>query len=347
MPASASAPAPANPVPVPRALHGPGRAAVVLLAMGKSAASRLLTRFDAAELKEIARAASTLGTVSPGDLETIIEEFASEFSEGMSLHGTADEVEKLLTGVLPGEQISDIMSDVLGQKQSTSAVWDRASQTAEGPMADFLANEHPQVAALILAKMQAETSAKILAHMPEDFRNDLMRRLTSLRPVTPSALRLLESSMHEALLTTLSRNASSDTYGRVADILNRLEPDQADGILAALEKERPDVVKALKRLIFRFDDISKLAQKARSKVFDQVPAEQVVLALRGCDAELTELILSSIASRARRMVEHELQSGDEVDPRAVNEARRAIADRIMDMISRGEIELNASENEDG
>ena len=49
--------------------------------------------------------------------------------------GTADEVEKLLTGILPGEQISDIMADVMGQKTATSnsAVWDRVAQIAERP----------------------------------------------------------------------------------------------------------------------------------------------------------------------------------------------------------------------
>ena len=115
MPASAAAAAAS--VPAPRALQGPDRAAALLLAMGKPAASRLLKRFDSAELKEIARAASALGTISAGDVESLIEEFAGEFAAGMSLMGTADEVEKLLTGILPGEQISDIMADVIGQKR--------------------------------------------------------------------------------------------------------------------------------------------------------------------------------------------------------------------------------------
>ena len=82
----------------------------------------------------------------------------------------------------------------------------------------------------------------------------------------------------------------------------------------------------MRRLLFRFEDIGRLDAKARSTVFDRVQADQVVLALRGTSAELREMVLSSIAARSRRMVEHELESGDEPDPKAVAEARRAIKD---------------------
>ena len=185
----------------------------------------------------------------------------------------------------------------------------------------------------------------MLGSMPPELRNGLMRRMTSLKPVTAAALRVLESGMHDALLTTLERNTASDAYLRMADILNRMEPEQTDEILSAIEEGRPDVAKSLRRLLFRFEDLAKLTPKARATVFDQIPADKVVLALREVEGELLEMVLSSIASRTRRMVEHELQSAGEVDPRAVNDARRQIADRAMALISKGEIDLNASENE--
>jgi flagellar motor switch protein FliG len=347
--AAAAAPAPAaGTVPGPRKLHGPDRAAALLLAMGKPAASRLLRRFDTAELKEIARAVSGLGTIAPGDLESLIEEFSGEFAAGMSLMGTADEVEKLLTGILPGEQITDIMADVMGQKPATtSGVWERVSQISETSLAEFLGGEHPQTAALILSRVRPETAASVLTATPPDLRNALMRRMTALKPVTPAALRVLESGMHDALLTTLEKSGASDAYLRMADILNRMEPGQTDEILSAIEEGRPDVAKSLRRLLFRFEDLAKLTPKARAIVFDQIPAEQVVQALRQVDGELLEMVLSSIASRTRRMVEHELQSAGEPDPKAIKAARRLVADRAMELISKGEISLNASENEPG
>ena len=342
---SAAAAAVVSNVPAPRVLHGADRVAALLLAMGKPAASRLLKHFDSAELKEIARAASGLGTIPAPELEAIIEEFAEQFAAGMSLLGTAQEVEKLLTGILPTEQISEVMADVLNQKAITSTVWERSSEAQEQALVDFLVNEHPQTAALILSKLRPASAAKAIAQMPEGLRHNLIRRMAALKPVSASAMRLLESSMHDALLTVLSKSAANDTNVRIADILNRMEREIIDGILTNIEEARPDTAKALKRLLFRFEDISRLTPKARMTVFDEVPAEQVVLALRGTEAEFKELVLSSMASRARRMVENELQSTDEPDPRAVGDARRSIANRIMELGAKGEIDINFSENE--
>ena len=331
-------------VPAPRSLHGADRVAALLLAMGKPAASRLLKHFDSAELKEIARAASGLGTIPAPALEVVIEEFADQFAEGMSLIGTAHEVEKLLTGILPTEQISEVMSDVLNQKPITNTVWERSSEAQDAALVEFLSSEHPQTAALILSKLRPASAARVIGHLPEPLRNNLMRRMTVMKPVSASAMRLLESSMHDALLTVLNKSSVNDTNVRIADILNRMEHEIIDGILSNIEEVRPDTAKALKRLMFRFEDIAKLTAKARMTIFDQVPAEQVVLALRGTDDTFKELVLSSIASRARRMVESELASSDEPDPKAVNEARRSIADRVMELIGKGEIDINASEN---
>lgn len=335
---------PAAAVPAPRTLNGPDRVAALLLAMGKPAASRLLKHFEPGDLKEIARAAAGLGMLQPPDVELLVEDFSKEFAAGVNLLGTAEEVEKLLTGILPGEQISDIMADVLGQNKNN--VWERASEAAEGALVSFLKSEHPQTAALILSKVAPATAAKVVGQMPEASRNNLMRRMATMKPVLAPAMRLVEGGMSEALTSVLGQSAVRETNVRIADILNRMEHDQIDAILGNIAELRPDTAKALKRLLFRFEDIVKLTPKDRMAVFDQVAAEQIVLCLQGTDAEFRESVLSTIASRARRMVEHELENGGEPDLRAVTEARRQICDRVMELAGRGEIELNASENDE-
>jgi flagellar motor switch protein FliG len=340
----AQAAAVATSVPAVRTLQGADRVAALLLAMGKPAASRLLKHFDSAELKEIARAASNLGTIPASELEVAIKEFADQFAAGMSLLGTAQEIEKLLTGILPSEQISEVMSDVLNRKSITSTVWERSSEVQDAVLVEFVTKEHPQTAALILSKLRPASAARVIGRLPEAFRNNLMRRMTMMHPISASAMRLLESSMHDALLTVLGKTAGNDTNVRIADILNRMEHEIIDSVLSNIEEARPDTAKALKRLMFRFEDIAKLSAKARMTIFDEVPAEQVVLALRNTDAEFRELVLSSIASRARRIVEHELESSDEPEARAVSDARRAIAERVMQLIGKGAIDINVSEN---
>jgi flagellar motor switch protein FliG len=99
-------------------------------------------------------------------------------------------------------------------------------------------------------------------------------------------------------------------------------------------------------LMFTFDDIVKLQPKARSVLFDKIPTELVVLALKGTDIAFRDSILSSLAARARRIVDSELASGGPALQRDVLKARRMIADTALELSGNGEIELNSSEDED-
>jgi flagellar motor switch protein FliG len=322
-------------------LQGPEKVAALLLAAGKPVASRLLKHFDPVELKEITRSAAELGAVSAGEIETLIEEFAHEFAAGMSLLGTAREVEKLLTGVLPGEQIAEIMSDVLGRGDST--IWERASGIPEAAIAEFLAREHPQTAALVLSKLKTDSSAKALAALPGPLRNELMRRMLTLKPISDVALCLLEEGVHEELVLGHARNPRGAAHARAAEIVNSMKPEEIEELLGSLAVERPEEAAALKRMLFRFEDIRKLSPKACAALFDQVPAERVVLALAGMDQPFRELVLSSLAARARRIVESELASGDPPAVKNVADARRQIAERALAMIRREEIEFGGAE----
>src|SRR2546430_16779963 len=89
----------------PKALRGAEKAAALLLYMGKPLASRLLTQFDADELKQITRSIAELGAVPAPALETLVEDFAGQFANGADLLGSPDEVQQMLDGVLPPEQI--------------------------------------------------------------------------------------------------------------------------------------------------------------------------------------------------------------------------------------------------
>ena len=327
-----------------KTFRGPDKVATLLLAMGKPLAARLLKHFDADELKQITRSAADLGSVSIPMLEELIEEFAGNFSTGVDLFGTASEVELLLNGVLPPEQIADIMADVLGG--SNASMWERLASVPEPVFVSYLTKEHPQTMTVILSRVGPAFAAKIMGQLPREMRNEIMRRMLAMTPVKERAMRALENTIQDDLLSNVSRNARGDTNARMADIINKMKRDQMEDVLQNLAEVRPKDAEMLKGLLFTFDDIIKLPARSRMVLFDNVPTERIVLALKGTDNAFRELILSSLASRARRMVETELTSGSPASQRDVLKARRAIADVALEMSERGEIELNPPEGEE-
>jgi flagellar motor switch protein FliG len=327
-----------------RRLEPVDQVAALLLAMGKPAAGRLIKYFEPDELKRITRSASNLGAVSPEQLDTVVEHFSAEFSAGNSLIGTANEVEKLLSGLLPADQIADILADVRGN--ATRSVWERLGTVQESVLASYLVKEHPQTAALILSKVKPATAAKVMGHLPAPLRNTVMRRMLSFKPIVDDVLHAIEKTLHEDFMINGARNSGADTHAKMADIINKMERQQMDDALTSLGESRPKSVEILKGLLFTFDDIVKLAPRARTTLFDAVPNDRLVLALKGTDAEFRTTVLSALSARVRRMVEHELNGGEPAAQRDVMEARRSITDMAMDMAGRGEIEINPGGEDD-
>jgi flagellar motor switch protein FliG len=325
-------------------LRGPDKVAALLLSMGRPLAGKLLQQFDTEEIRIVTRAAADLRPVTTQELEILIEEFAFKFSSGPNILGTVGELEKLLTNVLPPEQVADIMADVLGS--TNRSIWDRISSVSESLLATYLLKEHPQMAALILSKVKPACAAKVMGQLPAQVRNGLMRRMLSLKPIVEEAMRIVDKTLHEDFMLNFARNMGADTYSRMADIINKMERSHMEDTLKNLAASRPKSAEVLKSLLFTFDDIANITPKARMAIFDQIAADKIVVALKGTGPGFRELILGALASRTRRLVEHELHAGTPSSQRDVLEARRAITDLALEMANRGEVELNPDQDDE-
>lgn len=327
-----------------RPLQGIDRVAALLMAMGTPAANRVMKHFEADEIRLITRSIAAMKPVSTAQIETLVEDFASNFAGGANLVGTAADVERLLEGVLPPDQIAEIMNDIMGA--ANQSIWDRISTVNENVLAAYVAKEHPQTAALMLSKVKPACAAKVLSFIPEEKRNGIMRRMLTFKPIVEATMQVIERTVHEDFMMNFSRNAGADPHARMADIINKMDRDAMETVLASLANTRPKSAEILKGLLFTFDDIVKLTPRARTSLFDQVPTDKLVLALKGTDPEFREIILQSLGARVRRMVEQEMAGSEPAPAKDVMEARRTVTDLALDMAGRGEIEISSGAEED-
>jgi flagellar motor switch protein FliG len=321
-------------------LNGPQRAAALLLSMGRPLASRLLKHFDDVELRDVTRAATQLGAIPRASLEALVDEFADHFTAGLDLQSSVGEVEQLLTEALPAEQAAGILSDVFGG--AISEVWEKVGVTVDSKLALYLEREHPQTSCYILAKLDSGYSAGVLSKMGRELRNEIIRRMISPQPTSEAALKIVEAALSADLLGN-QQSGASDTRARVADIVNKLEPSEVEDVMQSIEQLQPKEAAALKKMLFSFEDLVKLSVRARSTLFDNISTDIVVLAFRGAAPEFRDAVLSSMASRARRLVESELNNGASPPQREIAKARRAIVEVVLKLAQRGEIELSPSD----
>ncbi|PPD45585.1 MAG: flagellar motor switch protein FliG [Methylocystis sp.] len=321
-----------------RPLDGVEMVAAALLAISSDASSRVLKHFDQEELRRLALVASRLGAIPAPVIGEIHELFAEEISGGkLELVGDAVHAEALLARALPEEQVADIMSDVRGG--SNAFFWRRLATLPHKTIADYLAQERPQTIAVVIGKLESAAAAQALAELPAATRAQTMRRLLTAKPVSEVVLRIVEGSLRDDLFSGAGAPSSSDASVRVAGIINQLEAEQVNEILYGLDESEPVLAAQLRTLVFSFEDITKLGQRARMIVFDQASTERVILALRGADALLRDAVLPCLSARTRRMVEAELASAVTPPRRDILGAQREIANLVLRLADQGLIDL--------
>lgn len=321
-----------------RELTGPEKAAALLLMMGKPPAARLLKQFDEPEVRAVARAAAGLGPIPATTLDRLVDEFVTDFSAGAELLGDAGQVKNLLSDALPPEQIADILGSEPGESKQPD-VWRALAQAPEGAIIALLMAERAATATYILSKLDPAVAAKVVAALPRDRRNAALCGLVGPLDVTPLAARLIEEAVGSALKQAPKSVAEVEGRSRLAGIINGLDPEEAEDAMRALEQARPKDAAIVKTMLFSFNDLPRLSERARALLFDRASIDIVVMALRGTEPEFRDAVLSSMPSRGRRLVEGELNSGAFAPPQDVAKARKAIAEIVLGMASRNEIEL--------
>jgi flagellar motor switch protein FliG len=321
-----------------RELSGPEKAAAILLMMGKPPAARLLKQFDQPDLRAVARAAAGLGAIPAATLDRLVDEFATDFSTGADLLGDAGQAKSLLADALPADQIDDILGLPPGDAAAPD-VWRRLAQAPESAIVALLTAERAATATYILSRLDPAVATRLVAALPRDRRNAALCGLVAPFDVTPLAAGLIEEALEAALKQAPTSPADAGGRSRLASIINNLDPAEAEDAIRALEQVRPNDAAIVKTMLFSFNDLPRLSERARALLFDRASIDIVVMALRGTDVDFRDAVLSSMPSRGRRLVEGELNSSAFAPPRDIAKARKAIAEIVLGMASRNEIDL--------
>ena len=326
-------------------MAGAQRAAAVLLAMDTNAAQSILRHFTPDELREVTIAAARLGNLPHATVDTLVARFAQDFADGSGLHGDEAHAREMLGAAVTPDLITSYL-------QSTSEdgpvdIWKGVANLPEKFLTAFLGEEHPLIVTYILSRLEPQFTARLVAALPRDMRNDALCKLIAPPPINPPALLVLERSLRNVLLGGVTGGSADEARTRIADIINGLEPADADDVMKALEAARPQDATAVRSMLFSFLDLPRLAQRARALLFDKLSTDLVVLALRNTDAEFREAALSAMAARSRRLVEGELGAQTNAKPADIAKARREVVKIVLSLAQKGELELPSNEIHDG
>jgi flagellar motor switch protein FliG len=318
-----------------RALSGPERAAVFMLALGEQYGGKVWNLLDDDELRALSVTMSTLGTVEAESVESLLLEFVSRLSATGAIMGNYDATERLLHQYLPPERVVGIMDEIRGPAGRN--MWEKLSNVQEQVLANYLKNEYPQTVAVVMSKLKPEHAARVLAILPEEFALDVVNRMLKMEAVQKEVIERVEATLRTEFMSNLSQTRRRDAHEVMAEIFNGFDRQTETRFMTALEDQNRESAERIKNLMFTFDDLVKLDNGSAQTLMRHIDKDKLAIALKGANETVRAFFLQNMSSRAAKMLLDDMQALGPVRLRDVDEAQGLLVNLAKDLAAKGEI----------
>ena len=324
------------------ALSGAQRAAVLAVALGVETSSKLIPGLSDAEAERVTVEIARLQSIPSETVEAVLKEFyldASRLGTASLAKGGLAAARELITSGFEEPRATPLLHRVEAATEGTG--FDLARRAEAARLAAFIAGEHPQTAALVLSRLEARPAADVLTRLPAESRADVIRRLSSLGTPSPEALRSLDEALRQSLGP---QPEASGGAKKAADILTQASREASKSVLEALQAQDPTLASEIETLIFTFDDLVGLSDRALGRVLSGVDQSVLALALRGTEVAFQERAFGAISERVGAAVREEMELAAPARVSDVEDAQRTIAEAALALAESGEIEVGATES---
>lgn len=315
------------------------KAAALLLTLGEDAAAQVFRYLSPYEVGELGRAMREVGALPRERVEALIDEYEAAASRQTGIGADADQfLDAALTRALGDERARTLLSRITGAGSSVQQL--AYSEPAE--VAALLRDEHPQLAAAVLAQLDRPHAAATLEWLPEAQREEVVRRLAEWQGAPAEAMREMEEWLARQMKPAQQAQEGSSL---AADLLARISPAAREEIESGLAQSSPELLDQLKAQQLVLDDIARLTGESRTRFFKAVPGHALLLALKGADPDMVEELLGRMPDTAARRLRDDLESLGAAKVTDIESAQFETVRLLREMAGQGQLELEKTELE--
>jgi flagellar motor switch protein FliG len=325
---------------------GVERAAILLLTLGESEAAEILKHMGAKDVQRLGRTMSELSNVSKDEVRNVLGQFTAAVDVQTSLGvGSDDFIRRVLVNALGDEKAASLMDRISlgGQRKGLDALKWMDSRA----VADLVRNEHPQIIAIVLSYLEPDQAAEVLANFTPVMRSDLITRVATLDGVQPTALAELDDMMEKQFAAAGGAGKSSALGGlkAAAEIVNLLDSSVGTTIMADIAKTDERLSSNIQDLMFVFDDLLEVDDRGMQELLRQVPADKLLIALKGADETFKTKVFKNMSQRAAEMLKSDLEAKGPVRLADVEAAQKEILIAARKLSDEGTISLGGKGEE--
>ena len=320
-------------------LTGTQRAALLLMMLGEGEAAEVLKYIGTREVQNVGAAMATLRNVTRDQADVILDSFITDIEDQAPFGvATEDYVRNVLTNAFGSKKADTFIDRILigSDAQGLDALkWMNSTEVA-----DIIDGEHPQIVAIVVAYLEPEQAAEVIGLLPEEQRSDVVMRVAQLSDVQQSALAEIEN-----LIASKSSSSSSTRTEKVggdkvaANIINALPSANGEEILETIKAENEELSVKIEEQMFVFETLLKVDDRGIQALLREISNDLLVVALKGCDPEVSDKILGNMSKRAATLLREDMEAKGPTKLSEVEEAQKEILEVARRLADSGDIDL--------
>ncbi|MGE0480459.1 MAG: flagellar motor switch protein FliG [Phycisphaerae bacterium] len=322
------------------ALTGLRKAAILLVALNRETAAKIIKDLAPAVVEDISREIANLGPVSADVRERVVSEFynlvlARQYVDS----GGLTFARELLQKTLPADDAKRIITAIEHQVHEQPFSFLQKTETEN--LLTFLQEEHPQTIALVLSYLPPGMASEILVGLATERQLEVVTRVATMDQTSPDVIKEVERGLEKRLAGLVTeRFERVGGVQAVAEILNLSGRASERSILEGLESQRPELVEDIRRLMFVFEDILRVNDKGIQGVLKEVDNQELALALKTASEELKDKIFRNMSERAAQLIREEMEFMGPVRVSDVEAAQQKVVDIVRRLEDAGEIVIS-------
>ena len=287
---------------------GRRKAAVLMAALGPERAAEIMQHLREDEIENLSLEMAKMGSVEEQTTEAILTELAASASPDAlgDVSGGIDFAREVLERALGGEKAAELvgrLSTVIEMRP-----FEFLRRTPPEQIVTFLNAESPQTIALIVANLHTTLAAQVLAQLPERIRPDIALRIARMGETSPSVIQQVEEVVRRKLTAVVGQEYSlAGGVKSLAEILNHADRSTERAVLDYLGTTDAELAEEVRRMLFVFEDIAQLDDRAIQQVMREADQKDLILALRGVPDAVKDKLLSNMSERGAAMIKEEME----------------------------------------
>lgn len=325
-------------------LTGMEKASILLMALGTNLSAEVFKHLSEPEIEKISAQIIKMRDVDPAIISAVVTEFEMMCSSPTDTFLTGKNFAAQALEQAMGKEKATVMLDRAGsgdyaQPFESLLDWD------PGKLAQLLSTEHPQVIALVLANIPSEKAASTLCKLDEVLQSEVAHRICIMGEIEPDVLKSVEEALQARLETGGVKSITADGPKVLVDILNNAERSTEKLVLDSLMSEDPTVGDKVRKMMFVYEDLTKLSNRTIQLVLREVDQEDLRMALKGSDEQIQNLVFKNMSERAADMLREDLELVGSVRQKDVEASQQKIVSVVRRLLATGEATIEEATEE--